>query len=118
MLITSMIVKVAPAKAMEVSRLLGLIPQVAIYGVHKGINIVVVLEANNAAEVENLSHQIMDKIAGVLDVFQINELSDSEMNLNKIGLFESPKPVAPAPLKKVEPPRPQARQNFALSYVH
>jgi len=118
MLITSMIVKVAPSKAMEVSRLLRHLPQVAIYGVHKGVNIIVVFEASNAAELKNISQHIANKITGVLGIFQINEIPDSEMNLNKTGLLESPKPAVLAPPKKVETPRPQSWQNFAYAYVH
>ena len=118
MLITSMIVKVAPSQAMEVSRLLGHLPQVAIYGVHKGANIIVVFEASNAAEIKNISQHIANKITGVLGIFQIDEIPDSEMNLNKTGLLESPKPAVPAPPKKVEKPRPQSWQNFAYAYVH
>jgi nitrate reductase NapAB chaperone NapD len=118
MLITSMIVKVAPSKAMEVSRLLGHIPQVAIYGVHKGVNIIVVFEAINAAEIKNISQHIASKIAGVLSIFQVEEISDGEMNLHKTGLLESPKPAAPMPPKKAEKPRPQSWQNFAYAYAH
>ncbi len=118
MLITSMIVKVAPSQAMEVSRLLGHIPQVAIYGVHKGVNIIVVFEASNAAELKDISQHIVSKITGVLGIFQINEISDGEMNLNKTGLLESPKPAAPVSPKKAEKPRPQSRQNFAYAYAH
>lgn len=120
MFITSMIVKVAPAQALEVSRLLGHIPQVAIYGVHKGANIVVVFEANSAVELKNISQHIATKIAGVLGIFQINEISDHELNLSKTGLLENPKPKPAAPVlpKKTEKPRPQSWRNVAYAYAN
>lgn len=76
MLITSLIVKVVPSKAMEVSRLLGRIPRLAIYGVHNKENIIVVAETKNDSELKNLFQQIKDKCADVLGILQTDEITD------------------------------------------
>jgi len=93
MFITSMIVKVAPSKAMEVSRLLGHIPKLAIYGVYKGENIIVVVEANTALEVENLSKQIASKCSDVLSVCQGSATPDIEARPSNIPVMKKAKPV-------------------------
>lgn len=69
MLIASMIVKVAPEKANEISQLLGRIPNVASYGVHKENNIIVVAEAHDEEQLEKLSKYILEEYDEVLGVF-------------------------------------------------
>lgn len=109
MLITSMIVKVTPSKAMEVSRLLGHIPQLAVYGVHKGENIIVVAETATANEVENLFHQITNRSADVLEICQSNVTSVSEIRQNNVLIVDKAKPAASEKPKLVENQRHQPR---------
>lgn len=113
MLITSMIVKVTPSKAMEVSRLLGHIPQLAVYGVHKGENIIVVAETATANEVENLFRQITSRSADVLGICQSNITSDSETRQSNVPIMEKAKPAADEKLEPVENPRLRPRRNAA-----
>ena len=111
MFITSLIVKVAPAKAMEVSRLLGHIPKLAIYGVHKGENIIVVVETNTVSEVENFSKQITSKCSDVLGVCQGNATPYSEARQSNIPVMEKTKPVASEKFGPGEGRRLQLRKN-------
>jgi len=69
MLIASMIVKVVPEKAEEVVQSLGRIPNVTTYGVHKENNLILVAEAHDVEQLENLSKYIMNTFDEVLGVF-------------------------------------------------
>jgi len=113
MFITSMIVKVAPSKAMEVSRLLGHIPKLAIYGVHKGENIIVVAETNTATEFENLSRQIAGKSSDVLGICQSHGTSDGETRPGNLPVMEKTKPVTGEKFGPGEGRRLQPRRNIA-----
>jgi len=111
MFITSLIVKVTPSKAMEVSRLLGHIPKLAIYGVHKGENIIVVAETNTANEFENLFRQITSKSSDVLGVCQGNATPVSEAHPGSMPIMEKKKPAAGEKLSQGEGRRLQLRKN-------
>lgn len=69
MLVASMIVKTDPGRAEEVSRQLGRIPNVTTYGVHREENIVLVAEAHDEAQLENLARYIMDTFEEAWGVF-------------------------------------------------
>jgi nitrate reductase NapAB chaperone NapD len=69
MLVSSMIVKVDPAQADELCRQFGRIPGLTTYGVHKEDNIVVVAEAHDEAQLENLARYILDNFEGAWGVF-------------------------------------------------
>jgi len=68
MLITSSIVKVKPDKAEEVMELLNQIPKVTAYGIHKKTNIVIVSEAHDIPQVENLHEYILQQIPDALAI--------------------------------------------------
>ncbi len=78
MLIASMIVKVVPEKAEEVTQQLERIPNVTTYGVHKEKNLIIVAEAHDAEQLENLSKYIMNTFDGVLGVFPTYVTADEE----------------------------------------
>jgi nitrate reductase NapAB chaperone NapD len=78
MLIASMIVKVVPEKAEEVAQSLGRIPNVTTYGVHKENNIIVVAEAHDVEQLENLSKYLMMEYENVLGVFPTYLTSDED----------------------------------------
>lgn len=78
MLIASMIVKAEPELAEEVSRQLGRAPGVTTYGVHKEVNIVVVAEAHDVEQLENLSRYILDNFEGAWGVYPTFVGSDAE----------------------------------------
>jgi len=124
MLITSMIVKVTPSKAMEVSRLLGHIPQLAVYGVHKGENIIVVAETATANEVENLFRQINSRSVDVLEICQSNITTASETRQSNILIVEKAKPAAnekfvPVESRRLQPRRETSRPLFdARRFAH
>jgi len=69
MLIASMIVKSVPEKAEETAQLLGRIPNVTTYGVHKDNNIIVVAEAHDVKQLENLSKYLLNEYDDVIGVF-------------------------------------------------
>jgi nitrate reductase NapAB chaperone NapD len=64
-----MIVRVAPEKAEETAKKLEQISNLTTYGVHKECNIIVVAEADDAEELENLSRRIMNEFPGITGVF-------------------------------------------------
>ena len=78
MLIASMIVKTAPEKAEEVSQQMGRIPNVTTYGVHKENNIIVVAEARDEAQLENLARFLVESFEDVWGVFPTFVASDQE----------------------------------------
>jgi nitrate reductase NapAB chaperone NapD len=78
MLVASMIVKVEPAQAEEVARQLGRMPGVTTYGVHKEENVVVVAEAHDEAQLENLGKYILAEFEGVWGVYPTFVASDDE----------------------------------------
>ncbi len=78
MLIASMIVKVLPEKAIETEKLMEQYPNVTTYGVHKDNNIIIVVEANDAQELESLSRRIMNAHEAVLGVFPTYVTTDEE----------------------------------------
>lgn len=69
MLVASMIVKADPGRAEEVARQLGRMPNVTSYGVHKEENIVLVAEAHDEAQLENLARYILDTFEDAWGVF-------------------------------------------------
>ena len=69
MLISSMIVKTRPGKADAVLSMLGKIPRISTYGIHRGNNIIVVAETHDVKQLENLTGFILDSIEDVLGVF-------------------------------------------------
>ena len=69
MLVASMIVKVDPARAEELARQLGRIPGVTTYGVHKEENVILVAEAHDEPQLENLARYIAESFEGVAGVF-------------------------------------------------
>lgn len=78
MLVASMIVKTDPERAAEVARQLGRMPNVTSYGVHKEENIVLVAEAHDEAQLENLARYILDTFDDVWGVFPTFVGSDEE----------------------------------------
>ncbi len=78
MLIASMIVKVMPDKAEEIALFLERLPNVTNYGVHKENNIIVVIEAHDEEQLENLAKYILDSYEDVLGVFPTFVGSDEE----------------------------------------
>jgi len=80
MLVTSMIVKVDPAKAQELARQFGRIRGVTTYGVHKENNIVVVAEARDEGQLENLARYIAESFEGVWGVFPTFVASDESVD--------------------------------------
>jgi nitrate reductase NapAB chaperone NapD len=69
MLVASMVVKVDPKLAEEVSRQVGRVPGLTTYGVHKEENVVVVAEAHDEAQLENMARYILDNFEGAWAVF-------------------------------------------------
>lgn len=69
MLIASMIAKVRPAGAEEVARQLGRIPGLTIYGVHKQENVVIVAEARDEQQLENIARHILETFEDVVGVY-------------------------------------------------
>lgn len=69
MLVASMIVKAEPELAEEVARQLGRVPGVTTYGVHKEENIVVVAEAHDVEQLENLTRYILENFEGAWGVY-------------------------------------------------
>ncbi|MDZ7291555.1 MAG: chaperone NapD [candidate division KSB1 bacterium] len=78
MLIASMIVKVVPEKAEEVMQQLRRVPNVTTYGVHKENNLIIVAEAHDAEQLENLSKYLTTEFEGVLGVFPTYVTADEE----------------------------------------
>lgn len=78
MLVASMIVKAEPEKAEEVARLLGRVPGVTTYGVHKDVNIVAVAEAHDVEQLDNLAKYIVDNLEGAWGVYPTFVGSDDE----------------------------------------
>jgi nitrate reductase NapAB chaperone NapD len=78
MLVASMIVKAEPPLAEEVARQLGRVPGVTTYGVHKEENIVVVAEAQDEAQLENLAKYIIENFEGAWGVYPTFVASDDE----------------------------------------
>jgi nitrate reductase NapAB chaperone NapD len=78
MLVASMVVKTAPGRAEEISRQLGRIPNVTTYGVHKEVNIVLVVEAHDEAQLENLARFIVDSFEDAWAVFPTFVGEDAE----------------------------------------
>jgi nitrate reductase NapAB chaperone NapD len=77
MLVASMVVKVDPAQADELSRQFGRIPGLTTYGVHKEDNIVVVAEAHDEAQLENMARYLLDNFEGAWGVFPTFVASDT-----------------------------------------
>jgi nitrate reductase NapAB chaperone NapD len=78
MLVASMIVKAEPEQAEEVCRQLGRVPGVTTYGVHKEVNIVVVAEAQDVEQLENLAKYIVENFEGAWGVYPTFIGSDDE----------------------------------------
>lgn len=78
MIIASMIVKVVPEKAEDIAQQLRRIPNVTTYGVHKENNIIVVAEAHDEEQLQNLSKYIMEEFEDVWGVFPTYMTSDEE----------------------------------------
>lgn len=76
MLIASMIVKAPAENAPGIAQALEKIPGLTLYGVHKEENIIVVAEAESAAELEKLSQSIMLEFPEVIGVFPTYLASD------------------------------------------
>lgn len=76
MLIASMIVKVDEAASEYVAQQLERIPNVTTYGVHRGTNIIVVAEAHDESQLENLARFIMESFEDVWGVFPTYVTSD------------------------------------------
>ncbi len=76
MLVASMIVKSDSAKAEDVALQLSRIPGVTTYGVHKENNIIVVAEAHDEAQLENLSRYVLESFDDVWGVFPVFVASD------------------------------------------
>lgn len=69
MLIASMIVKVIPEHAEEVAQQLERTPNITSYGVHKENNIIIVTEAHDVEQLENIARYILETYPDVLGVF-------------------------------------------------
>jgi nitrate reductase NapAB chaperone NapD len=65
MRVAGMIVTAAPELADEVARHLGRVRGVRVYGVHRGVNVVLVAEAYDEEQIENLSWYIRGSFDGV-----------------------------------------------------
>lgn len=78
MLISSMIVKVEPAKAEKVAHQLGRVPNVTTYGVHRENNVIIVAEMHDAEQLENLSKYILNEFDGVSGIFPTYVAVDEE----------------------------------------
>lgn len=113
MLITSLIVKVTPSKAMEVSRLLGHIPQLAVYGVHKGENIIVVAEIATITEIKNIFSQIASRSTDILGISQSNIAAESEIWPSDMPVLEKIKPTNSEKFETSENPPLHPRRNTA-----
>jgi nitrate reductase NapAB chaperone NapD len=90
MLIASMIVKAEPELAEEVARQLGRVPGVTTYGVHKEENIVVVAEAQDEAQLENLAEYILESFEGAWGVFPTFVGSDADPAVAGEAAAETP----------------------------
>jgi nitrate reductase NapAB chaperone NapD len=82
MLVASMVVKVDPEQAEELSRQFGRIPGLTTYGVHKEDNVVVVAEARDEAQLENMARYILDNFEGARGVFPTFVASDDSPEVN------------------------------------
>lgn len=91
MLVASMIVKAEPEQAEEVCRQLGRVPGVTTYGVHKDVNIVVVAEAQDVEQLENLATYIVENFEGAWGVYPTFVGSDDEPA--NAGMSGKPLPV-------------------------
>jgi nitrate reductase NapAB chaperone NapD len=80
MLVASMVVKVDAAQAEELSRQFGRIPGLTTYGVHKDDNVVVVAEAQDEAQLENMARYILDHFEGAWGVFPTFVASDNDVD--------------------------------------
>jgi nitrate reductase NapAB chaperone NapD len=80
MLVASMVVKVEPEHAAEAARQLGRIPGVTTYGVHKEENIVVVAEAHDEGQLENLARYIMGNFEGVWGIYPTFVASEDSLD--------------------------------------
>jgi nitrate reductase NapAB chaperone NapD len=83
MLVASMVVKVDPAQAEDLSRQFGRIPGLTTYGVHKEENVVVVAEAHDEAQLENMARYILDNFEGAWGVFPTFVASDDSTETNR-----------------------------------
>jgi nitrate reductase NapAB chaperone NapD len=81
MLVASMVVKVDPAQAEEVSRQIGRVPGLTTYGVHKEENVVVVAEAHDEAQLENMARYILENFEGAWGVFPTFVGSDRDPSM-------------------------------------
>lgn len=68
MRVAGMIVTTAPGQADEVARSLGRVRGISVYGVHRGIDVVLVAEAYDEEQIENLSGYIRWSFDGVRSV--------------------------------------------------
>jgi nitrate reductase NapAB chaperone NapD len=78
MQVAGMIVTAAPELADEVARRLGRVRGVSVYGVHGGTNVVIVAEAYDDEQIENLSWYIRGSFEGVRSVSTTIVRSDSD----------------------------------------
>ena len=69
MLIASSIVKVPAAKAEETAELLGRVPGVTSFGVHRETNVIIVTEAHDQEQLEGLHEHILEEFPDVLGLF-------------------------------------------------
>jgi nitrate reductase NapAB chaperone NapD len=86
MLVASMVVKVEPEKAEDLARQFGRIPGVTTYGVHKEENVIVVAEAHDEAQLENLAKYLMRDFDGVWGVFPTFVASDGDAAVDAAAL--------------------------------
>ena len=78
MYIASMIIRVNPQKAQQIADELEELDNVTTYGVHKEENIVLVAEALEVKELENLSRYILETYDDVIGVFPTYLTYDEE----------------------------------------
>ncbi|HMN17375.1 MAG TPA: chaperone NapD [Ignavibacteriaceae bacterium] len=79
MIIASMVVTTKTGMAEEVALQLKTIPNLTTYGIYKGDNIIVVMEAKKEEELLNMSRYIMNEFDGILGTFPTFVASEEEI---------------------------------------
>ncbi len=78
MIIASMVVTTKTGMAEEVALQLKRIPNLTTYGVYKGDNIIVIMEAEKEEDLVNLSRYIMNEFEGILGTYPTFMASENE----------------------------------------
>lgn len=82
MIVASIIIKCDPEKVDEVALNVSKIPNVSTHGVHKGDNLIVLIEAESEEEIENFSRYIQSEYDGILGTYPSFISSEDELDEN------------------------------------